>query len=218
MNQSLGRGQHILEHNKDCLFLSTTPNHFWISKHVSDPLLQWGQLGNTGCSAALWFEVWCLNCALMYQGKASVSQDRSRGCQQIASSVPRTWTPLPVPGPGFVEKTLLVSGKLFQAALMMFTWKEKEGGGRKHLNPCRVWSLLWSHPVWSLLLGLWSVGGWCVFSRVLCSVLCSAWVQKAAYHGSLWSGENRKWHLGSTTEDELSLAPRYWTGVICSIS
>lgn len=26
MNQSFGRGQHMLEHNKDCLFLSMTPN------------------------------------------------------------------------------------------------------------------------------------------------------------------------------------------------
>lgn len=109
------------------------------------------------------------------------------------------------------KKTLLVSGKLFQAALTMFTWKEKEGGERKNLNPCLVWSLLWSHPVWSSLLGLWSVGGWCVFSSssVISSVQCMG--KKAACHGSLWSGENRKWHTGSATEDGFSLTPCFST-------
>lgn len=218
MNQSFGRGQHMLEHNKDCLFLSMTPN---TSEFPNMFLILLAVTSVGKYRLEFSFVIWSLvsNWALMYQGKAFVCQDGSSGCQQIAPSVPRTWAPLwgPVPGPGFVEKALLVSGKLFQAALMMFTWKEKEGRGRKHLNPCRVWSLLWSHPVWSpLWVSEVSVVGVCFLE------LC---VQFCAVHGYKRLLTMGVCDLEKTGNDIWAVLQKmgfhwplcYWTEVICSV-
>lgn len=67
-NQILGKGQQCWEQNNDCLFLGVerlTPTTSEFPNEFPDPLLQQGWWGNTGFNAALWFEVQCLNCALM---------------------------------------------------------------------------------------------------------------------------------------------------------